>query len=327
MMRKSVPEATGSFRVPLPMAGTKVKKSFFKRFAENFELLLLTLPALLCFLIFHYLPMFGVIIAFKDFNYEKGIFGSDWNGLKNFEFFFTSQDAWRITRNTIGYSIAFMVTGTIAAIFVALLLFEIRNKLALKVYQTVIILPRFLSWVVIGFITYIMLNPVSGIFNQILKIFGAEGIQWYSKPEYWPILLIVVNIWNGVGMGSIVYYASLMGIDSSLYEAAEIDGAGRWKQIWNISIPSLIPLIVVLNILAVGNIFRGDFGMFYNIPRDVGMLYSTTDIIDTYVFRGLRTGDIGMSSAVGFFQSFVGLVLVYATNITVKKFSPENALF
>lgn len=305
----------------------KRKKNWIQVFRDNFELLLLTIPALLCFIIFNYLPMFGVIIAFKDFTYDKGILGSRWNGLKNFEFFFTSQDAWRITRNTIGYSMAFMVTGTIAAVAVALLLYEIRKKNALKIYQTIIILPRFLSWVVIGFITYIMLNPVYGVFNQVLKVFGIEGVQWYSSVQYWPFIIIFINIWHGVGMGSIVYYASLMGIDSSLYEAAEIDGASRWQQVWNISIPFLIPLMAILNILAVGNIFRGDFGLFYNIPRDVGRLYPATDIIDTYVFRGLKTGDIGMSSAVGFFQSFVGLVLVFTTNKIVKKVSPENALF
>lgn len=315
--------------VALPNRTTFVikRKRNIQIFKDNMELLLLTIPALLCFIIFNYLPMFGLVIAFKNFHYDKGILGSDWVGLKNFEFFFTSQDAWRITRNTVGYGILFIVVGTIATVAFALLLSEIKKKNALKIYQTIIILPRFLSWVVVGFITYIMLNPVQGILNQALKVIGVEGVQWYSQVQYWPFIIVFVNVWNGIGMGCIIYYAALMGIDASMYEAAEIDGANRWQQAWYISVPSLIPLMVILNILAIGNIFRGDFGLFYNIPRNVGALYPATDIIDTYVFRGLRLGDIGMSSAVGFFQSIVGLIMVFTTNKIVTKIKPENALF
>jgi len=306
----------------------KRNKSNFQVLKDNFELLLLTIPALILFLLFHYMPMFGIVLAFKDYRYDKGILGSDWVGFKNFEFFFTSQDAVRILRNTVGYSLLFMVVGTIGAVVIALLLFEIIDNRGLtKIYQTTMILPRFLSWVVISFITYALLNPVHGILNQILQIFGQEPIQWYMEIKYWPFILTITNLWNGVGMGSIIYYAGLMGTDKALYEAAEIDGAGRLKQTWYISIPALVPLITIQNILSFGRLFTGDFGLFYQIPRDVGGLYPVTDIINTYVYRGLRGGHIGMSSAVGLFQSVAGLVMIVIVNQIVRKISPDNSLF
>lgn len=306
----------------------KNSKKAFQKFKDNFELSLLTIPALILFALFNYAPMFGVVLAFKNYRYDKGIMGSAWVGLKNFEFFFTSQDAFRITRNTVSYSLAFMVTGTIGTVLIALLLFEImNNRKASKFYQTSMILPRFLSWVVVGFITYALLNPFQGLVNQLLQTIGVDPVQWYSHPVYWPFILIVVNLWNGVGMGSIIYYAGLMGADRGLYEAAEIDGAGKLKQAWHISIPTIVPLMVIQNILAFGGLFNGDFGLFYQIPRNIGGLYPATDIINTYVFRGLRSGNIGMTSAVGFFQSFVGLILIVAVNKIVKKISPDNSLF
>lgn len=306
----------------------KGTRKVFRRFRSNFELSLLTIPALILFLLFHYAPMFGIVLAFKNYRYDKGIFGSDWVGFKNFEFFFTSQDAIRITRNTVGYSLTFMIVGTIAGLIIALLLFEIiKAKMATKFYQTTMILPRFLSWVVVGFITYAILNPSQGVLNQALAFVGVEPIQWYSDPKYWPVILTLVNLWNGVGMGSIIYFAGLMGVDKEQFEAAEIDGAGRWKKALYISIPALIPLVIILNILAFGGLFSGDFGLFYQIPRNIGGLYPTTDIINTYVFRGLRSGNIGMTAAVGFFQSFVGLILVVTANKIVKKISPDHSLF
>ena len=304
------------------------KNKAFQRFRSNFELTLLTIPALILFLLFHYAPMFGIVLAFKNYRYDKGIFGSDWVGFQNFEFFFTSQDALRITRNTVGYSLTFMIVGTLAGLFIALLLFEIvKAKMATKFYQTTMILPRFLSWVVVGFITYAILNPTQGVLNQALGLIGIEPIQWYSDPKYWPVILTIVNLWNGVGMGSIIYFAGLMGVEKEQLEAAEIDGAGRFKKALHISLPALIPLVVILNILAFGGLFSGDFGLFYQIPRNIGGLYPTTDIINTYVFRGLRSGNIGMTAAVGFFQSFVGLVLVVAANSIVRKISPDHSLF
>ena len=304
------------------------RASMRKAFRENAELSVLLIPGILYFLIFCYLPMIGIIVAFKDYRNNLGVFGSKWTGLKNFEFFFTSQDAVRIFRNTIGYGIAFIILGLVCAVIVALLLYEVRSRNCLKFYQTTMILPHFLSWVIVGYITYILLEPNMGVINKILGIFGIEGLQWYSEPKYWIFILPIVNIWKTVGLNCIMYYAALMGVDKELFEAATLDGAGRFKQVIYISLPMLVPLMITLTILHDGNVIRGDFGLFYTIPRDIGLLYPTTDIIDTYVYRGLRTGDdIGITAAVGLFQSVVGFVMVVGTNLVVKKINPEQSLF
>lgn len=302
-------------------------KTLFKMIKENSALWVLALPAVVYFLIFHYIPMFGLIIAFKHYNYIDGIIGSKWIGFDNFKFFLASEDAWVITRNTVGYGALFILVNALSATFVALLLFEIKTRVAIKIYQTIMILPNFLSWVVVGFITYILLNPALGVVNQCLKAVGIDSIDWYSDPVYWPWILTFVQTWKWVGINSIIYYAALMGVNQEIYEAATIDGANRLQKARYISLSALVPLITILSILALGNIFRGDFGLFYQIPRDVGALYPTTDVIDTYVYRGLRTGDIGITSAVGFFQSFVGVILVITANMIVKKIEPENTLF
>lgn len=313
---------------PKENANTVRKKNRWKDFRDNAELSALMIPGIVLLLVFAYVPMLGIIIAFKDYRNNLGIFKSKWVGFQNFKFFFESQDAWRIGRNTVGYGILFIVIGLIAAVTIAILLYEVRSRKALKFYQTSMILPHFLSWVIVGYITYILLEPSMGILNKIIRFFGGEGLQWYSEPKYWVFILSIINVWKTVGLKSIMYYAALMGIDEQLFEAAQIDGAGRFKQILYITIPSLVPLMVTLTILDVGHIIKGDFGLFYTIPRDVGLLYPTTDIIDTYVYRGLRTGsDIGITTAVGLFQSAVGLVMVIATNLVVKKISPENSLF
>lgn len=313
---------------PKENANTVRKKTRWKDFRDNAELSALMIPGIVLLLVFAYVPMLGIIIAFKDYRNNLGIFKSKWVGFQNFKFFFESQDAWRIGRNTVGYGILFIVIGLIAAVTIAILLYEVHSRKALKFYQTSMILPHFLSWVIVGYITYILLEPSMGILNKIIRFFGGEGLQWYSEPQYWIFILPIVNVWKTVGLKTIMYYAALMGIDEQLFEAAQIDGAGRFKQILYITIPSLVPLMVTLTILDVGHIIKGDFGLFYTIPRDVGLLYPTTDIIDTYVYRGLRTGsDIGITTAVGLFQSAVGLVMVIATNLVVKKISPENSLF
>lgn len=303
------------------------KKSQLTIFKENLPLLMLALPAIIFFIVFSYLPMFGVMIAFKDYSYAKGILGSDWIGFENFKFFFLSQDAWRITRNTMGYAIVFIIMNAVCAAAVALLMNEIKSRKAIKTYQTIMLFPNFLSWVVIGFVTYIILNPVLGTANQLLSVFGVEGVDWYAEPKYWPFILTICSIWKGIGMNAIIYYASLLGVDPALYEAATIDGANRWQKCKYISLPNLTSIITMMSILALGNIMRGDFGLFYQIPRDVGALYATTDVIDTYVYRGLRTGDIGITSAVGFLQSFVGICMTVVTNAIVKRIEPDNAMF
>ena len=294
---------------------------------SNLELFLLALPALILFFIFSYLPMIGNIIAFKDFRYDLGIFGSKWVGFENFRFFFSSQDAWRVTRNTVAYGAGFTLIDTVIAVAIAILLYEITGRKSLKFYQTTMMFPRFLSWVVVSYLSYILLNPIHGVLNQIVALLGRESIDWYSNAKYWPAILITTQLWKSVGFSVIMYYAAMMGIDSEMYEAATIDGASWFQKTWHISVPSLVPLISLLTLMAVGNIFKGDFGLFYQLSRDVGALYPATDIIDTYVFRSLKQNNPGMTTAITFFQSVVGLVLITLSNAVIKKFSPENAMF
>jgi len=295
---------------------------------DNFSFFLMSAPAVILVLIFSYIPMFGIVLAFKNYKYNKGILGSDWIGFKNFEFFFKSNDAMRITVNTLYLNFLFIIIGIIIAVAVALLLYEVKRRAAVKFFQTTMIFPHFLSMVVVAYVVYAFLNPSFGFVNNLLRNMGQNEISWYSKPGYWPFILILVNVWKHFGMDSVVYYAALMGIDNEYFEAAEIDGANRLQQVWYISLPSIVPIIVILSILAVGRIFRADFGLFYQVTMDSGALYATTDVIDTYVFRALRQlNDVGMSSAVGLFQSIVGFVLVLITNGIVKRIDSNNALF
>jgi putative aldouronate transport system permease protein len=305
---------------------TKKKKRKIR--VDNIEFILMCLPAIILVFVFAYLPMGGIILAFKDYRVDKGIIGSRWNGFDNFEFFFKSQDMWRVTRNTVLLNLLFITAGLIAAVTLALILFEIKNKWLIKGYQTMLILPHFLSWVIVAFMVYALLNPTAGIINQVLGMFGKEPIQWYHTPKYWPIIMMFTTIWKGAGMGSVMYFAALMGIDSEYFEAAAIDGATKWQITTKITLPFLVPLMTILTILNIGHIFRADFGMFYQVTRDTGALYPTTDVIDTYVFRALRQmGNVGMSSAVGLYQSVVGFILIITTNAIVKKIEPDNSLF
>ncbi|QUH32093.1 sugar ABC transporter permease [Vallitalea guaymasensis] len=288
----------------------------------------MTLPVIIHIFIFCYIPMVGIIIAFKDFRYDKGIFGSEWIGFENFKFFFSSQDAWRVTRNTVLMNIIFIITNLIVCVVVAILMYQLTNRVFVKFYQTTMILPHFLSFVVVGFMTYALLNPVHGVLNQMLISMGFEPVNVYTSPKYWPFILPLINIWKTVGMGSVIYYAALMGINKEYLEAAAIDGANKWQVTTKIIIPFLVPVMTILTILAIGNIFRADFGMFYQITRNSSLLYETTDVIDTYIFRALRKfGDIGMSSAVGLYQSFVGFILVIVANTIVKKIDKDSAMF
>lgn len=295
---------------------------------DNIQFSFLALPVVILLCIFAYWPMFGIVLAFKNFKVPLGIMGSPWNGLDNFRFFLESSDAWRVTRNTLGLNFLFIIVGTTFSVVFAFIMYEVKKAIHVKVYQTVSIIPSFLSWVVVGYIVYSLLDPNKGIFNQVLKVFGQKGIDWYTTPSYWPMILLLVTIWHGAGMGSIIYYAALMGVDVELFEAADIDGCSKLQKIRYISLPSLVPIITIMTILAIGRIFRADFGLFYNVTRDVGALYPTTDVIDTYVFRALMTaGNIGMSSAVGLVQSVVCFVTIMITNYITRKIEPENSLF
>lgn len=293
----------------------------------NRDLFILSLPALLFKFVFNYLPLVGLIVAFKAFRFDLGIFGSPWNGFDNFRFFFVSDNAWRITRNTVLYNTGFIVITMICALFLAILLNMVSSK-AVKVYQTALFLPYFLSWVVVGYIALAFLEQERGLLDQLWMSFGLKPIHWYQEANRWPYILNAANLWKTVGFSTLIYYAGIIGIDPTYYEAAKIDGASQFQMVRRITLPLLTPLIIVLLIVAIGGMFRADFGLFYFIPNNASFLYSTTDVIDTYVFRALRTiGDVGMSAAVGFYQSVVGFVLVIASNWVIKKINSENSLW
>ncbi len=290
-------------------------------------LLGMTIPGLICLLLFNYLPMFGVVIAFKNYVPLKGILGSEWCGLHNFEFFFTSQDMWRTIRNTVGYATEFLILDLILGVVIAILLYNIRNEKSVKVYHTIILLPKFLSIVIISFVVYAFLSPSYGVLNSIIVELGGDKIQWYSEASYWPWILTIVRSWMTIGGGCMYYYAALTGIDPSLFESAELDGANALQKAWYISIPELVPIMIMMTILGIGGLFSGDMGLFYQVPKNQGILYETTDIINTYTYRALLKGSLANSAAVGLFQSFVGLLLVLVTNGIIKKVSPENSMF
>lgn len=317
-----------SINVTTPKLPKREKKSFRKNLAQNGPLLLMLAPAFIFVFINNYIPMFGAIIAFKNFNYIDGFLKSPWAGLKNFEFLFKSEAAWRITRNTIGYNLTFIFLGLVLSVTAALLLNELRNRKAAKVYQSVIFLPYFMSWVVVAYLVYAVLAP-RGLYNStIAQLLGKETVDWYTSPQYWPIILPLVNVWKNIGYSIVIYLAGITGIDQEFYEAAVLDGANKFQQIFKITIPFLVPLMIVTTLMALGGIFRSDFGLFYQVPMQQGLLKPTTDVLDTYIYNALiRTGDLGMSSAAGFYQSIVGFVLVLAANWTVGKISPDNKVF
>lgn len=307
--------------------------AFFKKVIRNRALLIMILPGTIWFLIFAYLPMFGTVLAFKDFRISRdgffaSVFNSEWVWFKNFEYLFSTNDAFIITRNTILYNLALIILGLVIAVSFAILLSELVNKRMAKIYQTGMFLPHFLSWVIISYFAFTFLSMDKGTLNQIITFFGGERISWYSEPKYWPFIILFVGIWKGVGYNSVIYLAAITGIDKSYYEAAVIDGASKWKQIRYITIPQLKPLMIILTILAIGGIFRSDFGLFYQLPKDSGALYPVTNVIDTFVYRGLiNMGDVGMSTAAGLYQSMVGLVLILIANYIVRKIEKDHAIF
>lgn len=307
---------------------------FFREIFVNRSLYLLTLPGILYVLLNNYIPMFGIIIAFKKVRYGSSIFEtyfktSKWSGFKNFEFFLKTDYAYIITRNTVLYNIVFIFLGAALAVALAITLNEVKNRRLAKLYQSVIILPHFLSWVIIGFVVYTLLNPSYGLINKsILPALGMQPIDWYMEPKYWPLIIPLTHFWQSLGWGSIVYLASIAGISAEYYEAATIDGASKWQQITKITVPLLKPMITTMILLSLGGIFHANFGLFYNVPRESGALFNVTNVIDTYVYRALsNTGDIEMAAAAGLYQSVVGFSLVIITNAVVRKLEKDNALF
>lgn len=317
------------------MSSLKTKKQkgkFIKRLKMNKELLILSIPGGIWFLLFAYLPLFGIVIAFKKFrisgNFFTSLIKSEFVGFDNFKFLFSSGDAWIIVRNTVLYNLVFIILGIVLPVIVALMLNEIRNKGMAKIYQSSLFLPYFLSWVVVSYCLFAFLNPAKGYFNTILQHFGYDAVSWYSEKKYWPFIIIFMSQWKGIGYNTVVYLASICGIDKTYYEAAVLDGASKWQQVKYITMPMLKPVITILLIMSVGGIFKADFGLFYHLPKDNGPLYPVTNVLDTYIYRALKTnGEIGMSSAAALFQSTVGFVLIMIANKIVSKVDSDNALF
>ncbi len=303
------------------------RKGFWGQVRKNRMLLCMLLPALLYVVIFSYIPMFGIVIAFKDYNYNGGILGSPWCGLKNFEYLKISGKLWTLTRNTLLYNLAFIVFGIIFEVGFAVMLSEITKKTFKKIAQAFMFLPYFISWVVVS---TIMLNIFgqNGVLSNILAHFGIEDFSIYQQIKQWPIIMVAIRIWKQTGYGTVVYLAAIAGLNQEMFEAASIDGASIWQKIRYITIPSLKPTVFIMFLLAVGNIFRGDFGMFYQLVGNNQLLLETSDVIDTFVYRSLITSpNIGMSAAAGFYQSVLCFITIVSVNWLVKKVDPDYTLF
>lgn len=286
------------------------------------------IPAVIFFFMFNYMPLPGIYVAFVKYNYRDGIFGSRFIGLDNFKFLATSGELWNLTKNTVLYNLAFILLGNALAVFVAILLNELQSKMFKKVSQTILFLPYFISQVLVGLLVFNLLNFDTGFVNSVLTSMGLEKWQPYSDPKVWPVLLVVIYLWQQTGYNSVVYFASIMGIDGEMMEAAKVDGANGFQRIRYIILPSLKPTIVILLLFALGGIVKGNFGLFYNIIGTNPILYPTTDIIETYVYRATMTNfNFSTASAVGFYQSVVGFVIVMTVNYIVKKIEPDYSLF
>ncbi|WP_420818545.1 ABC transporter permease [Paenibacillus paeoniae] len=303
--------------------------STLKRAMKFKMLYIMLIPGIAYLLINNYVPMLGMIIAFKDINFAKGILGSDWVGFKNFEYLFKTADAYIITRNTILYNLVFIVVNLVVAVALAILLNEMKNRFFSRFYQSVVLLPYLISSVIIGYLVFSLLSAETGLMNKtILPWLGIDPVMWYSEPGFWPYILTFVKIWSTAGYLCIIYFAAVVGIDQEYYEAATLDGANKFQQILKITIPLITPVIVIMTLMQIGRIFYSDFGLFYQVTLDSGVLLPTTNVIDTYVYRSLlRNGDIGMSSAAGLYQSVVGFIIILASNYAVKKINPDNSLF
>lgn len=284
-------------------------------------------PGILFFMAFNYLPMFGIFLAFKSFNYRDGFLKSPWVGLKNFAFLFKG-DAWLITRNTVGYNLIFILLSIIIPVTIAIILNELLSKKLVKVFQTTLIMPYFLSWIIAAYVFYGFLGIEQGLLNSIAQQFGLEKIYWYMDTKYWPFIIVIAYVWKMSGYSSIIYLSALKGISQEYYEAAALDGASKWQQVRYITLPCLKQIMIILTILAIGKIFYADFGLFYNLPRQSGVLYPVTNVIDVYVYNALKnTGNIGMSAAAAFYQSIIGFTLILLSNKIVKKIDKESAIF
>jgi len=289
---------------------------------------LMMIPGLAYLILNNYVPMFGIILAFKNFKYNKGIFGSDWVGLDNFKYLFQTGDALKITRNTLLYNASFIIIDMVLAVTVAIMLNDIRKNRHKKVFQTLLLMPYLVSMVVVSYVGYAFMSNTGFLNNTLLPLMGAESVSWYTSPQYWPFIIIFVHVWHGIGYYCIIYLSTLVGIDPGYYEAAQLDGATKWQQIRYITLPFLKGTIITMFLLSIGRVFYSDFGLFYQVPMNSGPLFDITSTIDTYVYRGLMQNyNVSMSAAAGAYQSLVGFLLVMLANYFVNRVSKENALF
>lgn len=297
---------------------------------DDTELSLLAAPCTIWYLLFSFLPMFGIIIAFKDFkingNFINSIITSKWVGFENFTFLFTSNDAWIVLRNTLGYNLIFIILGIVVPVALALMIGQLHSKRIGRIYQTAMFMPYFLSWVVVSAVVWGFLSYDKGLANQVLEGLGGERVNWYMQKQYWPFFLVFLNLWKGLGYGMVVYLATITGIEPSFYEAAVIDGATKWQQMRYITLPIMKTVIVMMFIMSVGRIFYSDFGLFYQVPRDSNSLFNVTYTIDVMVYKSLKSATIGMASAAAFFQSVMGCVTILVANAVVRKIDPESAM-
>lgn len=321
MLRKAVPAAV-TIRKP------SIGRSIRLELRNNWLLFVMLLPAVVYVIIFAYWPMTGVVLAFKDFKTRLGIYASPWVGMQNFKFLQISGKLGLLTRNTLLYNLAFIFLGVVLEMGFAIILNEVAGRRFKKGLQTIMFLPYFISWVVVSAIMFNMFNYEKGTVNNLLNSLGASRFDLYNSGSSWPVTLIIINAWKRTGYGMVVYLAAITGLDQEIFEAASIDGANVWQKIRHITIPSLVPQMMILILLALGNVFRGDFGMFYQTVKDNSNLLPYTDILDTYVYRSLmQTGDIGMSAAAGLYQSVLCFITICAANLLVKKVQPDYALF
>lgn len=295
---------------------------------RNKFLVILCVPAVIWFCIFAYAPLGGLVVAFQKYSPARGIWGSEFVGLKNFKFFFGSQSFFQVTFNTLFLNALFIIATMVSSILIALAISEVSNRWFKKVSQSVILLPHFISWTVVALLMEAFIKTDGGIVNKLLLSLGLDVIPFYQSPKVWPFLLTLLRVWQGAGYGSIVYLAAITGLDQEMYEAARVDGASRFQRIRYLTLPLLKTTAILLFIMSVGKIFNGDFGMIYTLVGNNSVLYPTTDVIDTYVYRQLvEANNMGMSSAVGLYQSIMGFIMVMITNYITKKADPESALF
>ena len=303
-------------------------KSFFKKVYLYRAFLVMLLPAVAYTLIFSYYPMTGIVLAFKKYNYAGGIWGSPWNGLENFRFFFTSGQAGLVTKNTVLYNVVFIVLNAVVQIAVAVLLTELTSKAYRKITQSRMFLPYFFSWVIVGIMAFNIFSSDYGFMNNIIQALGGEKILFYTTPQVWPFIIVFFNLWKNIGYGSVMYLAAIMGIDTSVYEAATIDGANVFQRIFRVTIPMIMPTTIILLLLSVGGIFKGNFDLFYNLVGTNGLLYNYTDVIDTLTFRALiSSNNFGMAAAIGLYQSVLCFVTVVVVNKLVSLYDKDYALF